>query len=68
MGLASLGRLKGLVEAKPDATLAELRDGLEAAGGPVVSDTTLGRALGPAGLDLPLKRSPRGRRSRTGRT
>lgn len=68
VGLASLGRLKALVEAKPDATLAELRDGLATAGGPELSDSTLGRALGPAGLDLPLKKSPRGRRSRTART
>jgi len=68
VGLASLGRLKALVEARPDATLGELRDGLAMAGGPVVSDSTLDRALGPAGLDLPLRKKRPGRRSRTART
>ena len=68
LGLAGLGRLKAAAEARPDATLAELRDGLASAGGPVVSPTTVCRALGPRGLDLPLKKSRRGRPSRTGRT
>jgi transposase len=68
LALAGLGRLKAVAEARPDATLAELCDGLACAGGPSVSDTTLSRALGPGGLDLPLKKSRRGRRNKTGRT
>jgi transposase len=68
LGLASLGRLKGLVGDRPDATLGELRDGLGSSGGPAVSEASVCRALGPAGMDLPLKKSRREPPSRTGRT
>jgi hypothetical protein len=66
--LPGLGRLKAVVAARPDATVAELGEALERAGGPSVGGTTLRRALGPAGLDLPLKKSRCGRRSATART
>ena len=68
LGLASLGRLKGLVGERPDATLGELSEVLEASGGPAVSGSAVCRALGPAGMDLPLKKSRRVPPSRTGRT
>ena len=59
---AAQARLRGLAAATPDATLAELRAALGAA----VAVSTVDRAL--ARLGLPLKKSPGGRPSRTGRT
>jgi transposase len=55
-------RLRALVAQQPDATLAELRDRLAAP----VGRMTVARAL--KALRLPLKKSPSGRPSRTGRT
>lgn len=59
-----LRALSALVAAQPDATLAELRDRLASRrGGVRVGVTTVWRAV--AGLDLPLKKSPRTRASGT---
>ncbi len=55
-------RLRALVAAEPDATLAELHAGLGAG----VSVSTVDRTL--TRLGLPLKKSPAGPRSRTART
>jgi transposase len=62
LGEADQQRLRALVAATPDATLAELRSALGAA----VAVSTVDRAL--TRLGLPLKKSPGGRPSRTGRT
>ena len=58
-------RLRGLVKAKPDATLAELCRSLREAGGAAVSVPTLCRAL--KALRLPLKKRRCMRRSATRR-
>jgi transposase len=58
-------RLRDLVKAKPDATLAELCRWLREAGGAAVSVPTLCRAL--KGLRLPLKKRRCMRRSATPR-
>jgi transposase len=64
---ADRARLAELVKATPDATLAELRDDLAGASGKAaVSVPTVCRAL--RDLGLVLKKSPRARPSRTGRT
>lgn len=54
IGEADRRRLRELVKAKPDATLAELCRSLHEAGGPAVSVPTLCRAL--KALRLPLKK------------
>ena len=62
LGEADRQRLAALVVATPDATLAELHTAL----GADVAVSTVDRAL--TRLGLPLKKSPGGRPSRTGRT
>ncbi len=62
LGEAERVRLRELVKATPDATLAELHASLGAA----VAVSTLDRAL--TRLGLRLKKSPAGRASRTART
>lgn len=57
-----LGRLRGLIAAEPDMTLAELAEAL----GNKASVPTVWRAT--QALGLPLKKKPSTRRSRTGRT
>jgi transposase len=57
-----LGHLRGLIAAKPDMTLAELAEAL----GNKASVPTVWRAT--RALELPLKKKPSTRPSRTGRT
>ena len=49
-------RLRGLVGAKPDATLAELRDALAAGAGVAASTSTVDRWLGRLGLSFKKSR------------
>ena len=66
LGERDLERLRELVRAKPDRTLAELRSALRESGGPAVSVPTVCRALKKLGLPLkkrrctPASATPRG--------
>jgi len=62
LGEADLEQLRRLIAAKPDMTLAELAEAL----GNKASVPTVWRAT--QALDLPLKKKPSTRPSRTGRT
>jgi transposase len=55
-------RIRELIKAKPDATLAEVAEALAKPASLATVSRTLGR------LDLPRKKSPRTRPSATGRT
>jgi transposase len=57
LGKRDLVALRHLVREQPDATLAELRERLKERRGVEVGVWTVWRALGRAGLRLPLKKS-----------
>ena len=59
---ADEAKIRGLIRAKPDATLAEVAEALAKPASLATVSRTLGR------LDLPRKKSPRTPRSKAGRT